>query len=152
MAANFIFEGPGKLRTTMFQAAAQYDVGELNFYVAANMGSKLQVFMILKNENGLYEIVELTKAGVSGQNILYKLPINQKLRVGNERVSLELLVIDPATGLYHLSGSTHVHVKTDNYMLARQVYIAQEVGAAVQNCYARTLALVEEFEKQHKQD
>lgn len=76
MAANFIFEGPNKLRVTAFSSVTRYDIGELNFYISTKFGSRLQTFMILKNEVGLYEIVELAKSGVSGQNVLYKLPIN----------------------------------------------------------------------------
>lgn len=152
MAANFIFEGPNKLRVTSFSSVARYDVGELNFYISTKFGSRLQVFMILKNEVGLYEIVELAKSGVSGQNVLYKLPINQKLRVGNERVLLSLLLLDNVNNTYYISPETQIHITTDNYILARQVYIAQEIGSAVQDCYARVLALAEQIEKNEKGD
>ena len=152
MAANFIFEGPGKLRVTSFISTAEYDIGELNFYISTKFGSRLQTFLILKSESGLYEIVELAKAGASGQNILYKLPINQKLRVGNEYVNLQLMILDLTNDLYHLSGETRIHITTNNYALARQVYIAQEVGAAVQDCYARILAIAEKLEKNEKGD
>lgn len=152
MAANFIFEGPNKLRVTSFSSVARYDVGELNFYISTKFGSRLQVFMILKNEVGLYEIVELAKSGVSGQNVLYKLPINQKLRVGNERVFLSLLLLDNVNNTYYISPETQIHITTDNYILARQVYIAQEIGSAVQDCYARVLALAEQIEKNEKGD
>lgn len=150
MAANFIFEGPDRLRVTSYSAVAHYDVGELNFYISTKFGQKLQVFMILKNESGLYEIVELTKAGASGQNILYKLPINQRLRVGNEKVQLSILVLND--DLYYISQPTNIQITTDNYVLARQVYIAQEVGSVVQDCYARTLALVEQLNEKKKGD
>ena len=146
MAANFIFEGPGKLRVTSFISSSKYEIGELNFYVSTKFGTQLQVFMILKNESGLYEIVELAKAGATGQNVLYKLPINQRLRVGNEQVDLSLLVLDLSNNLYHMSTSTKIHVTTDHYSLARQVYIAQEIGSAVQDYYARILAIADKLE------
>lgn len=153
MAANFIFEGPNKMRVTSLITTTHYDVGDLNFYVSTTaFGTKCQAFMVLRSDNGLYEIVELVRAGASGQNILYKLPINQKMRVGNEEVQLQMLVIDTTTGLYYLSSSTRIHVTTEHYTLARQVYIAQEVGATVQDCYARTLALLERIEQQEKGD
>lgn len=152
MAANFIFEGPDKLRVTSFSSVVQYDIGELNFYISTRFGTRIQVFLVLKNETGLYEIVELAKAGVSGQNTLYKLPINQKMRVGNEKVMLSLLILDDSNETYSISPSTQIHITTDNYVLARQVYIAQEVGSAIQDCYARILTIAEQIEKKEKGD
>ena len=76
MSANFIFESPTKMRTTNFSPSITYDIGELNFYVSVKFGSNFQVFLILKNQKGIYDIVELTKTNTStGLNVLYKFTI-----------------------------------------------------------------------------
>ena len=150
MSANFIFESPTKMRTTNFSPSITYDIGELNFYVSVKFGSNFQVFLILKNQKGIYDIVELTKTNTStGLNVLYKLPINQTLRVNKELVEASLLVLNN-DGTYNLSNAIKVFVSTENYALARQVYIAQEVGKAVQDCYSKVLLLTEKNEEMHK--
>lgn len=150
MSANFIFESPTKMRTTNFSPSITYDIGELNFYVSVKFGSNFQVFLILKNQKGIYDIVELTKTNTStGLNVLYKLPINQTLRVNKELVEASLLVLNN-DGTYNLSNAIKVFVSTENYALARQVYIAQEVGKSVQDCYSKVLLLTEKNEEMHK--
>ena len=150
MSANFIFESPTKIRTTTFSPSITYDIGELNFYVSVKFGSNFQVFLILKNQKGIYDIVELTKTNTStGLNVLYKLPINQTLRVNKELVEASLLVLNN-DGTYNLSNAIKVFVSTENYALARQVYIAQEVGKSVQDCYSKVLLLTEKNEEMHK--
>lgn len=150
MAANFVFESPTKMRTTNFSPSITYDIGELNFYVSVKFGSNFQVFLILKNQKGIYDIVELTKTNTStGLNVLYKLPINQTLRVNKELVEASLLVLNN-DGTYNLSNAIKVFVSTENYALARQVYIAQEVGKSVQDCYSKVLLLTEKNEEMHK--
>lgn len=150
MSANFIFESPTKIRTTNFSPSITYDIGELNFYVSVKFGSNFQVFLILKNQKGIYDIVELTKTNTStGLNVLYKLPINQTLRVNKELVEASLLVLNN-DGTYNLSNAIKVFVSTENYALARQVYIAQEVGKSVQDCYSKVLLLTEKNEEMHK--
>lgn len=150
MSANFIFESPTKMRTTNFSPSITYDIGELNFYVSVKFGSNFQVFLVLKNQKGIYDIVELTKTNTStGLNVLYKLPINQTLRVNKELVEASLLVLNN-DGTYNLSNAIKVFVSTENYALARQVYIAQEVGKSVQDCYSKVLLLTEKNEEMHK--
>lgn len=147
MAANFVFESPSKIRTTNFSPSTTYDVSELNFYISTKFGSNHQVFLILKNQKGIYDIVELAKTGAStGLNILYKLPINQSLRVNKELVQVSLLILN-SDGTYYLSDSVKAFISTENYMLARQVYIAQEVGRTVQDYYTRTVATAEKTQE-----
>lgn len=100
----------------------------------------------MKNENNLYEIVELAKARVpqSANHVLYKLPINQTLRINNEQVELRLMLIDLETGLSTFSTPIKITISTENYMLTRQVYIAQQINQKVQDLYAKILALTEE--------
>lgn len=146
MAANFIFEGPDKLRVTSFSSVVHYNIEDLNFYISSRaFPSQVQVFLILKSQSGLYEIVELHKAGTSGQNILYKIPINQTLRITDEETIMQIMVLDYNIPTYYLSNTVKINICTNNYKLARQVYIAQEVGATVQDYYAKIIALSEKL-------
>lgn len=143
-APNFIMADNTLLRATQFTPNSRYDIGEMNFYISSSMALDAQVFLILKSEKGLIEIVELNRIGSQGSNILYKLSLNQKFRISKERVALKLLVLYPKDGTYKLSSEYIVDVSTEHYELARQVYIAQCVGATIQSTYAKILALTEE--------
>lgn len=152
MQVSFVFQGPNKLLVPNI-SNNYYNLEELNIYVSHQaFGSDIQVFLILRGKNELYDIVELARAGCSGQNGLYKMPINQTLRVGNENVSLQILVLNYKTKTYDLSNTTRVNLSVKNYMLARQVYIAQEVGAKVSNYYNEIAALYEKFTQELKKE
>lgn len=143
-APNFIMADNTQLRATQFNPGSQYDIGEMNFYIPFAMASDSQVFLILKGEKGLIDIVELNKVGSQGSNILYKLSLNQKLRIAKEKVLLKMLVLNPKDGTYKLSSGYSVNISTEHYELARQVYIAQCINASTQSAYAKILALTEE--------
>ena len=77
MAVNIILNNSGTIRASQFVATAHYDMGDLNIYVPAQSTVKYtQVFLSLRNEQGICEIIELTKTGNSGSNVLYKLSLD----------------------------------------------------------------------------
>lgn len=112
----------------------------------------------MRTPNNLYEIVELAKAKVpsSGGQTLYKLPINQALRINNEQVELSMLLIDLESGEHSRSYPIKISISTENYTLARQVYIAQQVNQKIQDLYIKILALTDEnkelYEKMREGD
>ena len=151
MACNIIMGESGTLRTTQFSATTQYNIDDMNFYIPKIKAEASQVFLILKNDRNLYEIVELVRSrSAQGTNLLYKLPLKQALRVNNEQVVLSLMLIDTQTGEYSYSTQLKAKISTDNYLLARQVYIAQQVGQKVQDLYVKVLGLTEENREIYK--
>ena len=122
------------------------------------MSDRNQVFVVMKNSNNLYEIVELARVKVplQGNNCLYKLPINQALRINNDQVELHLMLINMETGEYTYSTNMFIKISTENYSLARQVYIAQQVNQKIQDLYIKILGLTEEnkilYEKMREGD
>lgn len=148
---NFIMENANSFRTTNFNSNLQYDIGELNFYISAKTLSNHQVFLVMKNEKNMMEIIELQKAGTQATNVLYKVPLNQKLRINNEKVLISLMILDGETGTYQMSSRYAVNIYTDHYELARQIYIAQQVNAQTQAAYAKILAMTEENRKMYQE-
>ena len=71
------------------------------------------------------------------------MPLNQTLRITDEFVDMQIMVLDYEASTYHISKTTSLYITTEQYQLARQVFIAQEVGKTVQDCYAKILALTE---------
>lgn len=148
---NFIMESTNQLRATNFNANLQYDIGELNFHILAKTPSNHQVFLIMKNNKNVVEIIELQKVGTQINTVLYKVPLNQKIRVNNEKVLISLMLLDCESGTYQLSSSYAINIYTEYYELARQVYIAQQINAQTQSAYAKILAMTEENRKMYQE-
>lgn len=146
-APNFIMDGNSQLRATNFIPDSQYDIGELNFYVSSNTPSTHQVFLILIDQKKMVEIIELQKVGAQGNNILYKVPLNQTLRIKDGQVLLSIMILDGKHGTYDISSKYAVNITVKQYELARQVYIVQNINAQTQSAYAKILAMTEENRK-----
>lgn len=148
MAVNLILNTSGAIRATQFTATAHYDVGDLNIYVPAQSTVKYtQVFLSLRNEQGICEIIELTKTGNSGSNVLYKLSLDQPMRISDEKMELKILLLNGTDGTYALSNPFSIYLHTNNYVPARQIYLARNIGARMQELYIQVLALTEENRK-----
>lgn len=144
----------GTLRTTQFNSKECYEIGEINFYIPAKLAEKRQVFIVMKNARNLYEIVELSKSKVPLTNSttkLYKVPINQALRINNEKIKLKLMLLNTSDEEYLYSQELDIIISTNNYQLARQVYIAQEAGQKIQDLYMKIVGLTEENRKIYKE-
>lgn len=145
--AKFVFENKDRFMPSAFVPSAHYDIGDLEFYISNKFGSNNQVFLIMKSEKNLYEIVELCKAGAQGTNVLYKVPVNQALRTNGDQVSTQVLVLNCDTDTYIYSPIVKIFIDTKNYSLARQIHIAKQVGQATQQCYIQMLALSEQMKQ-----
>lgn len=150
-APNFIMGGNSQLRATNFIPDSQYDIGELNFYVSSNTPSTHQVFLILTDQKKMVEIIELQKVGTQGNNILYKVPLNQTLRIKDGQVLVSIMILDGKNGTYDISSKYAVNIIVKQYELARQVYIAQQINAQTQSAYAKILAMTEENRKMYQE-
>ena len=147
MTCNIITNESGHIRTTQFSSTTHYDIGEINFYAPSSMASHAQMFLILKNKKGLYEIIELVRSGTQGTNALYRIPVNQALRVNDEEVEVRLLILNTAADTYILSSPVNMFIHTNNYNIARQIYIAQQIGSSTQAMYSKIVAMTEENKK-----
>lgn len=147
MTCNLIINEAGQVRTTQFNSTTHYDIGEINIYAPSSMVTNAQMYLILKNKKGMYEIIELTRSGSQGTNILYRIPINQALRVNDEEVEVRVLLINNKNDTYKLSSSVNMIISTNYYNLTRQVFIAQQIGQTTQSLFAKIAAMTEENKK-----
>lgn len=149
MACNIILNDTNTLRATQFNAATKYNIEDINFYVPVRKANENQVFLVLKNNKNLYEIIELMpkKDGASSTNIVYKVPLKQALRINNEPVALKFLLININTGEYTYSSSMNINIETDNFRIAQQVYVAQQVNFQTQDLYKKMVGLAAQIEE-----
>ena len=149
MACNIILTDNNAIRATQFSATTKYNIEEINFYIPVKKARDNQVFIIMKNSKNLYEIVELIhlKEGSTSTNMLYKVPVKQALRINNESVNFNLMLININTGEYTYSSSFKINMQTDTFRMAQQVFTAQQVNRQVQEYYVKTLELVNRMEE-----
>ena len=60
------------------------------------------------------------------------------------------MLIDRTSGEFVYSSTLKVKISTENYQLARQVYISQQVGQKVQDLYIKIVGLTEENKELYK--
>ena len=146
MACNIIMNNAGELRTTHFTFSIIYDIGDINFHIPIAKANSNQIFLVLKNNKNLHEIVELVRSKNDTQksvNSLYKISADSSIRIGEETVEIYLLLIHRETGEYSTSTKMSIKLSSDKYKLARQVRVAGEIGQKIQECYAKVLVLTE---------
>lgn len=158
MSCNFILDNKGEVRMTSFSQSQTYDIGEINFYVPATEVLNKQIFLVLKNADSLYEIIELkiVKDKSSNLNLLYKVTLNGTIRINNELVNVYLMFIDKDNGEINFSAEKKINISTEKYSLARSVYMAQQINTNIAEYYAKIMALTEQnkelYEKIQKGD
>lgn len=69
--------------------------------------------------------------------------INSSIRVGDEAVEIYLLLINKETDEYSISSKLKINLSAENYKIARQAKIVEEVSQKVQEYYAKILVLTE---------
>ena len=145
---NLILNSSKNIMTTNFFIGTHYDIGDLNFYIPQkSLIQHTQVYVMLKNTKGIYEIVELEKVDSSGSNDIYRFSLEQPMRIKDEKVELKILLLNGANGTYIVSNPFDIYLHTNNYVPARQIYIARDIGARMQELYIEVLALTEENRK-----
>ena len=142
---NIILENGGHLRAALCSASETYGTESLLFYIPTS-DINSQIFLMLENSQGVYEIVELTKIKRDKSHMIYQIAANQNLRVSNDLMNLAILILN-ADGTYILSDNVSLNLNTSKYVAAQQVYIAQQVGTQVQDYYKKIVALTEENKK-----
>lgn len=147
---NIILEDGGHLRTTQCSASETYGIESLQFYIPNHHASS-QIFLMLKNSQNLYEIVELSKVKRDKNHIICQIAAGQNFRVSNDLMTLAILIVNPVKNIYEFSKEIQMNLTTDKYVIARQVQLAGQLGAQVQAYYHKIVELTEENKKLYNQ-
>lgn len=145
---NISLDNGNKIRIINFSSANYYDIGDINFYIPIAK-KNYQVFLILRTKKNLYEILKLTQleSSLSNSNILYKLELNQKIRINKEPVALYLLLINSDTNDYIQSNEINININTERYHCARRVAIVESAGKDIYNLYIKILSMYNDLKK-----
>lgn len=144
MACNIILTDSNAIRTTQFNTTTSYNIEDINFYISAAKAKHNQVFLVIKTNKNLYEIIELIRSKdnkVNSSNVLYKIPLNTTLRITNEQIEMNFMLIDIQTGEYTYSPCIKMHIITNSFKMAQQVYMAQQVNRQIQDLYLKIVGM-----------
>ena len=135
----------GALVLKDFPLTKAVDIDTIDFYVDHHRNENVQVFLVLKEVvSGLREVVELHFTTDEFDKPVYRLPLNQALRLDNAQVDMALVVLDVENSTYVESDPSRVTLTTAHYKLARELAMVSELSAEAKKYYeAIVLALKE---------
>lgn len=135
----------GALSLKDFPVTTPVEIDTVDFYVDHHRNENVQVFLVLKDVvSGLREVVELHQTIDEFDKPVYRLPLNQALRLDNAQVDMTLVVLDVESATYVESNPSRVRLTAAHYKLAREVAMVSELSAEAKKYYeAIVLALKE---------
>ena len=155
--ASIYFEKTGSLQFgRAFSLIKTHDIGDIDFFVYQKNPAKKQVFLVLEDEQGLRDIVELQKIGVASENKpykVYRISLRQKLRLTTSKVKLSMFILEAGSDEYQASkNSLSLSITTDRFNLHREIFLSQELGAKTKLYYEKIVTLLEQLEIDEKGD
>lgn len=135
----------GALSLKDFPVTTPVEIDTVDFYVDHHRNENVQVFLVLKDVvSGLREVVELHQTIDEFDKPVYRLPLNQALRLDNAQVDMTLVVLDVESATYVESNPSRVRLTAAHYKLAREVAMVSELSTEAKKYYeAIVLALKE---------
>ena len=149
MQTNVIYEKNGTLRLKDFSLVEPNDLSSMDFYVALAAHTETQVFLILRDtESGLHEVVELQECTNSFGRPVFRIPLTYSLRLNKTHVTMQLMILDVKAQTHTLSDlSPTVVVSTENYKLAREIAMVNELGVKAKTYYEAIIQALQEIVK-----
>lgn len=123
-----------------FNSSTVYNLEDLAFWIdKKTCAAGIQLFLQITDSKGLKDIVELVRSSLNDTYAIYKVPVNQKLRLKKDRVSVNLIIFYTSNNLYSFSSPCQLSLSCDNYEMTRQIHLASEISSKVELLYAKIM-------------
>ena len=141
---NIILNEDYSLRTTKMSQSEIYDLSDINFFIP-NKFNSYNVFAILTNSVGLTEIIPLNFIENSHSYKKYKVTYYNSIRVDSGEMEIKIVLVDSNSHEVYISSGNKVfcNITVDNYKIARQVAITNELSLSVQELYKKIEQMTE---------
>lgn len=141
---NVILNEDYTLKTTKMSQSELYDLSDINFFIP-NKFNSCNVFVVLINSVGLTDIVPLNFIENSNSYKKYKITYSNSIRVDSGKVEIKIvLVASTSREVYISSGDKLIcNIAVDNYKIARQVAITNELSSSVYELYKKIEQMTE---------
>lgn len=141
---NVILNEDYSLRTTKMFQSESYDLSDINFFIP-NRFNSCNVFIVLINSVGLTEIVPLNFIENSHSYKKYKVTYSNSIRVDSGEVEIKIILVDSNSREVCISSGDKLicNITVDNYKIARQVAITNELNISVHELYKKIEQMTE---------
>ena len=131
------------IRTTKFNKEETYELSDINIYIP-NDQNHTNAYIILKNQQGIYDIIPIEFFERTATHRKYKITYNNPIRIGSGDVEVKLLLMDVNKNYSSIiSGDLVCSVNIDNYRIAYQTIISEQLGKTVAKTYDKIRELTE---------
>ena len=141
---NVILNEDCSLRTTKMSQSELYDLSDINFFIP-NKFNSYNVFAILTNSVGLTEIIPLNFIENSHSYKKYKVTYSNSIRVDSGEMEIKIVLVDSNSHEVCISSGNKLicNITVDNYKIARQVAITNELNTTMHELYKKIEQLTE---------
>ena len=141
---NIILDEDYSLRATKMSQSELYDLSDINFFIP-NKFNSCNVFTILTNSVGLTEIIPLNFIENSHSYKKYKVTYSNSIRVDSGEIEIKIVLVDSNSHEVYISSGNKLicNITVDNYKIARQVAITNELSLLVSDLYKKIEQMTE---------
>ena len=131
------------IRTTKFNKEEVYELSDINIYIP-NEQNHTNAYIILKNQQGIYDIIPIELAEKTTTHKKYRITYTNPIRISSGEVEIKVLLLDVNKNYSSIiSGDLVCSVNIDNYRIAYQTIISEQLGKTVAKTYDKIRELTE---------
>lgn len=140
---NIIMNKDCTLRTTKFNRDNTYELSDIDVYIP-NDFNYTNLYIVLVSKLGVYDIVPIEFFERTATHRKYKITYNNPIRISSGDVEVKLLLMDVNKNYSSIiSGDLVCSVNIDNYRIAYQTVISEQLGKTVAKTYDKIRELTE---------
>lgn len=141
---NIILNEDCTLRTTKMSQSETYDLSDIDFFIP-NKFNSFCIFVVLINSVGLTEIIQLNFMENSHQYKKYKITYSNSIRIDSGEIEIKIILVDSTSRDVFISSGDKLicNITVDNYKIARQVAITNELSLSVYELYKKIEEMTE---------
>ena len=137
------------MRPIGITGSSQVSLEEIEWVIENSLTRNTDIYAIIQGQKShLNEIIRLNPvAPYDKLHTTYKVYPEQRIRLNDEQVMMRLLILDHGRSAQRTTNSIAFIMETDNYELARQVAVAQDLGLAIEAYYKSIAFMYNELKK-----
>lgn len=140
---NIILNEDNSLRTTKFNSDKTYELSDMNFYIPNDV-TYTNIYIVLINKLGINDIIPLELSERTATHNKYRFTYTNPIRINSGDVEVKLLLMDVNNNYSSIvSGDLACSVNIDNYRIAYQTIISEQVSNNVAKTYDKIKELTE---------
>ena len=137
-----------------FPLNAEQELEDIEFWIHYKEGEKKQFFLILEDEQGLYDIVKLQEIYKMPERRVkvFKVSLDTRLSLSTSRITLRLFELETDTLNQKVShNSLNIILSTRKFNMHREIHIAEELSNKVKAYYEQIVSMLNILEQEMKQ-